>query len=78
MRNPKALARAKRTLGENMRRLRLAQQMTQKDAAVRAALHWRHFQKIEVGTVNVCLSSLVGIAAALDTTIPELFAPPSR
>jgi transcriptional regulator with XRE-family HTH domain len=76
MRNPKALARAKRTLGENMQRLRLRAHLTQKDAAARAALHWRHWQKIEVGTVNVCLSSLVGIAAALDTTISALFTPP--
>lgn len=78
MANPKALARAKRTLGENMRRLRLAQHMTQKDAAVRAALHWRHYQKIETGKCNCCLASLVGIAAALEVDIHALFARPPR
>jgi DNA-binding XRE family transcriptional regulator len=78
MRNPKAAARALRTLGQNMNRLRMRLDLTQKDAAQRAGLHWRHYQKIEAGTCNCCVSSLVGIAYALGATIGELFTPPSR
>jgi transcriptional regulator with XRE-family HTH domain len=78
MRNPKAVALMLRMLGANMQRLRPAADLTQKEAADRAGLHWRHWQKIESGTCNICVSSLVGIAYALDVTIGELFTPPPR
>jgi transcriptional regulator with XRE-family HTH domain len=58
-----------------MQRLRLRAHLTQAEAAQRAGLHWRHYQKIEAATVNVCLSSLVGIAAALEADLSALFAP---
>jgi transcriptional regulator with XRE-family HTH domain len=76
MRSPKAVARALRTLGQNMRRLRLALNLSQTEVAQRAGLFWRHWQKIETGTSNCCVSSVVGIAAALDVDIAALFAPP--
>jgi transcriptional regulator with XRE-family HTH domain len=66
------------TLGANMHRRRLRAHLTQTEAAQGAGMNWRHWQKIEAGTVNVCLASLVGIAHALDVTLPELFAPPPR
>jgi predicted transcriptional regulator len=78
MANPMAVQRAQGLLGENMMRLRLALGLTQQEAAQRAGLHWRHLQKIETGKCNCCLSSLVGIAYALETTTPELFAPLPR
>jgi transcriptional regulator with XRE-family HTH domain len=57
---------------------RTAKGLTQKDAARRAGLHWRHYQKVEAGQCNVCLSSLVGIAASLDVKIHELLMVPER
>ena len=77
-RNPRAYERAQRTLGANMKRLRAELRLTQVTAGYRAGLHWRHYQKIEAGEVNICLSSLVGIAVALDTTIADLFLPEKR
>ena len=74
MRNPKAVASACRLLGGNVRQLRVALGLTQTTAAQRAGIYWRHWQKIEYGTVNVTLSTLVGIAYALETTIVALFA----
>jgi predicted transcriptional regulator len=78
MRNPKAVARALHTLGQNMRQLRRSLNLSQTAAAQRSGLFWRHWQKIEGGDCNCCISSVVGIAAALEVTIPELFTPPSR
>ena len=74
MRNPKAVRRAMITLGENMQRRRKRLHLTQMDAAHRANMAWRHWQKCEAATCNACISTLVGIAAALETTLSELFA----
>ena len=73
MRNPKAVERAKRTLGANMRRMRYALGLTLGEAGARAGLHWRHFQKVEAAEVNATIATLVGIAAALETTLAGLF-----
>jgi transcriptional regulator with XRE-family HTH domain len=73
MRNPKAVARVQRTLGVNMKRIRVALGLTQGEAGQRGGLHWRHWQKIEAGQVNVTIATLVGISAALETTLSELF-----
>jgi len=74
MRNPKAVARVQRMLGANMKRMRVALGLTQGEAGQRAGLHWRHWQKIEAGEVNATIATLVGIGAALETTVSELFA----
>jgi transcriptional regulator with XRE-family HTH domain len=71
-----AFALAKRTLGRNMKRIRHARRLTQKEAATLAGIHWRHWQKVEAGHINPTLSSISGIAVALDTTIAELFSAP--
>jgi transcriptional regulator with XRE-family HTH domain len=68
-----ALATAKRTLGRNMKRLRYAKRLTQKEAAALAGIHWRHWQKTEAGHINPTLASINGIAAALEVDIPALF-----
>jgi transcriptional regulator with XRE-family HTH domain len=73
MRDLDPVARARRTLGNTMRRLRRAKSWTQMYAAVRAGIHWRHWQKIEGAEVNITIITLVKIAAALETTIAELF-----
>jgi transcriptional regulator with XRE-family HTH domain len=78
MRNPKALLRAQQLLGANALRQRTAMGLTQKETALRAGLFWRHYQKIEAGECNVCLSTLVWIASALEVQIHELLVPPQR
>jgi transcriptional regulator with XRE-family HTH domain len=49
----------------NVRRLRQAAGLTLKAAAQRAELHWRHWQKLEAGTVNLTLVTLARVALAL-------------
>jgi transcriptional regulator with XRE-family HTH domain len=51
-----ALVRAKRT----------ATFLTVKQAAQRAGMHCRHWQKIEAAQTNVSLATLARVAAALD------------
>ena len=74
MRNPKAVARVRKELGRNIWQKRKALGLTQAETAERAGLHPRHYQKIEAGESNVSLSSIVGIAYALETTVAALFA----
>lgn len=69
-----------RRLAVNVRRLRTAASLTVKQAAERAEMHWRHWQKIEAGQNNATLSTIVRVAAALHVTPAELFEkqPPGR
>jgi transcriptional regulator with XRE-family HTH domain len=39
--------------------------LTLEEAAHSGGLHWRHWQKVEAGEVNLTLASLVRLAAAL-------------
>jgi DNA-binding XRE family transcriptional regulator len=73
MRNPKAVERVRLVLGRNIRQKRNALGLTQADAAERAGIYWRHWQKIEAGQVNATIATLVSVAVALETTIPALF-----
>jgi len=45
-------------LARRVRELRRKLGLTLKVAAERAALHWRHWQKIEAGEANVTLDTL--------------------
>jgi transcriptional regulator with XRE-family HTH domain len=57
--------RVRRKLAANARRLREGAGLTLEEAAHRAGLHWRHWQKIESGEVNLTLASLARVADAL-------------
>lgn len=54
-----------RRLGRNVRALRTLQNLTIKQAAARVEMHWRHWQKVETGEVNVTLRTFTQIAVAL-------------
>lgn len=56
-----------------MRALREAKKLTQEELATRAQLDAKHIQTIEAGKTNTTMASLVGIAAALDVRLAELF-----
>jgi transcriptional regulator with XRE-family HTH domain len=49
----------------NVRRFRQAEGLTLKVASQRAELHWRHWQKLEAGEVNLTIATLVRVASAL-------------
>jgi len=42
------------------------------EAAHRAKLHSRHWQKLEAGEVNVTIGTLARVSDALDLSVPEL------
>lgn len=67
---------ARRMLARNTHRLRSAIGMTQLEASERAGLDSRQWQRVEHEASNATLNTLARVAAALDTSIAELFAPP--
>jgi DNA-binding XRE family transcriptional regulator len=67
-----------RSLGDRMRRLRQRHHWTLEAAAERMDLEFKHLQKIEAGTVNVTMVTLVRIAAGLDVPVRALFAASRR
>ena len=66
----------RRRLAANARRLRIAASLTLKQAAERAGMHWRHWQKVEASQNNATLATIVRMARALDITPAELLAEP--
>lgn len=65
-------------LGANVRRLRIAAEVSQAELAERAELALRNIQRIEAGELNILFTTLVRIKAALQTEWPELLRQTSR
>jgi transcriptional regulator with XRE-family HTH domain len=59
-------------LRTNVRTLRLAAGLTLKKAAERAEMHWRHWQKIEAGEINITLHTLIRLAKVLGVDVAAL------
>jgi transcriptional regulator with XRE-family HTH domain len=53
--------------------LRSARDWTQEEAAEKASLNPRHYQKIEDGVVNVTLRTIDQLCRAFGVDVPELF-----
>jgi XRE family transcriptional regulator, regulator of sulfur utilization len=68
----------RRRLAANVRRLRTAAPLTIKQAAGRAEVHWRHWQKIEAAENNATLATLIRVAEALNVTVAELLEAPAE
>ena len=64
----------KKTLGEKIKRLRKAKNLTQEQLAEMINIAPKNLSKIEVGTSFVSAETLERLVLALDTTIEELFA----
>jgi transcriptional regulator with XRE-family HTH domain len=72
---PKAnLKKVQIEIGRRVRAARTAVKMTQEDAAAAAGIDYKRLQRIEQGTVNVTVKTLVRIAAAFETDIWSLLA----
>jgi transcriptional regulator with XRE-family HTH domain len=65
-------------LAANVRRLRLAADMTQEALAEAAGIDRRHIATIEAAEANVTIGTLVKLANALDTTPADLVSRPPR
>ncbi len=64
-------------LRHNVRARRNAASLTLKKASERAEMHWRHWQKIEAGQVNLTVQTLVRIADVLGVDPFELLLEPT-
>ncbi len=62
----RAASAVQREVGRRVRRAREAAKLTQEAAAHRAGIDYKRWQRIEQGTVNLTLRTLVRVAAALD------------
>jgi transcriptional regulator with XRE-family HTH domain len=66
----------RKRLRTRVRTLRRAAGLTLAAASARAEMHWRHWQKIETGHVNVTMQTLVRVAHALRVDVSDLFSGP--
>ncbi len=59
-------------LGENLRRLRMDRELSQERLADLANVHWTQVSRLERGTLNPSLRSLIRLAKGLDCRLEEL------
>lgn len=59
-------------LGRNIMRMRKARGFTQHEAASRAQISYRYFQKIESGSANVTMATLYRLVKLFDAHIHDL------
>lgn len=64
-----------RALGARVRSLRHAADWTLEEAAERCDVDWKHLQKIEAGTLNVTLVTLVRLSVGFRQPLYAFFAP---
>lgn len=64
-----------RALGARVRSLRHDADWTLEEAAERCDVDWKHLQKIEAGTLNVTLVTLVRLAVGFRQPLHVFFAP---
>lgn len=61
-------------LGGQVRKLRLERGLTLEKAAEHTTIDWKHLQKVEAGTVNPTVLTLVRIAQGYGVKLGALFA----
>jgi transcriptional regulator with XRE-family HTH domain len=64
-----------RALGARVRSLRHAADWTLEETGERCDIDWKHLQKIEAGTLNVTLVTLVRLAVGFRQPLYAFFAP---
>lgn len=64
-----------RLLGRNVRAARVTAGLTQEAAAARARIDYKRWQRIEQGSVNVTVRTLVRIATVLNASFWDLHRP---
>ncbi len=66
------------SLGDRLRRLRVARRRTLRDVAASAAVSESFLSQVERGRANPSISTLTRISAALGVSVQDLFAPDRR
>lgn len=74
VRKTRAYRDAVRKLGARVRELRRERELTLEAASERGGLDLKHWQKIEVGGLNVTMATLVRVAKGLGVDVADLFA----
>ncbi len=69
----RAVTKAKRQLGAQLRALRTERELTQEAAAEAMGVHPKHLQRVEAGEVNVTLTTLVAATLVYKVPLRELF-----
>ena len=64
--------RARSIFGDNLRRLRTAQQISQEALASRAGLHRTYIGSVERGERNISIDNMEKLAAALGASLPDM------
>ncbi|MGH7951737.1 MAG: helix-turn-helix domain-containing protein [Limisphaerales bacterium] len=72
----RAQASQLKSFGDNVRRERMRQKITQERLAEMAGLHPRTLQKIEAGQVNILLTTFIRFQRALRCSWEELLGKP--
>lgn len=63
---------SQKKFGDNMRKRRLAMNISQEELSFRAGLHRNYISDVERGTRNVSLKAMAQIATGLDTSLYKL------
>ncbi len=66
------MSNSAKKLGDNIRRIRLAKNMTQGDLCRKLGLDRAYMSNVESGKKNPTLSTITNIAKALDVSVDEL------
>lgn len=67
------ISKVRRRLGQHLRELRKARELSQEAAAEAIGIHPKHLQRIERGVGNATVATLVAISVAYKVEIPSLF-----
>jgi len=69
----RAILRERERLGGVLRELRQKRNLSQEAAAEMIGIHSKHLQRVELGSANVTISTLVAIASAYRTSLACFF-----
>jgi DNA-binding XRE family transcriptional regulator len=69
----KAIERARKRLGLRLKGIREAKELTQEQAAEKAAIHAKHLGVIEGGKANATFGTLVALAYAYEVSLSAFF-----
>ncbi len=75
MTRPATPVSVQREIGRRVRSARERAGLTQEDAAAAARIDYKRWQRLEQGTVNPTIRTLIRVAAALEITVWELMRP---
>lgn len=69
----RAVEKERRLLGQRLFALRAARELSQEQAAELMGIHPKHLQRIEIGSANVTVATLVAAALAYRVPLRALF-----